>query len=339
MKVYDIINEGGGKLFLGILEKIAAPEIDKALAYLARLSITEKMTAKEIAKSWSAAAEKTGIALEDVIVMGEREMTTAGVDRALIDSAIKEAASYKPGLLGRIAEKLKSGRNKTATVKTAFGDFLDLTSGVLYKLAVWEPVAEVAYNISVEYLDYKAGKITEGQFRNSAQYWLNDGVGKVAAALIGNATLAVGWGALGGIGLGSWAPFAKLAQVGNQVSQSALNAWLLTPHGRDALAKLIMGDTFGHITGPNGEQIPALKFIRDAAGGWITEGGKRVKEAVQEYTDPAAAAEEKRQRDEKDAKSAAEFAKLPKFSPDGGMDQYGMSKPSTKYGPPTDLRP
>jgi hypothetical protein len=325
MKVYDIINEGGGKLFLGILEKITAPEIDKALAYLARLSITEKMTAKEIAQSWSKAAEKTGVALEDVIVMGEREMATAGVDRALIDSAIKEAASYKPGLLGRIAEKLKSGRGKTATVKTAFGDFLDITSGVLYKLAVWEPVLETTYNISTEYLDYKAGKITESQFKNNSQYWLNDGVGKVAAALIGNATLAVGFGAIGGIGLGSWTPLAKLAQFGNQVSQSALNAWLLTPHGRDALAKLIMGDTFGHITGPNGEQIPALKFVRDAASGWITEGGSRVKEAVQTYTNPAAAADAKRKRDEKDAKSDAELAKLPKYTSGMAIDQRGMS--------------
>jgi hypothetical protein len=334
MKVYDIINEGGGKLFLGILEKIAAPEIDKALAYLARLSITEKMTAKEIAQSWSKAAEKTGLALEDVIVMGEREMATAGVDRALIDSAVKEAASYKPGLLGRIAEKLKSTRSKTATVKTAFGDFLDITSSVLYKLAVWEPVLETTYNIGVEYLDYKAGKMTESQFRNSAQYWLNDGVGKVAAALIGNATLAIGFGAIGGVGLGSWKPLAGLAQFGNQVSQTALNAWLLTPHGRDALAKLIMGDTFGHITGPNGEQIPALKFIRDAAGGWITEGTKRVTEAVQEYTDPAAAAEAKRKRDEKDAKSAAELTKLPRYTPGMEIDQRGMS---VKSGP--DIRP
>jgi hypothetical protein len=86
-----------------------------------------------------------------------------------------------------------------------------------------------------------------------------------------------------------------------------------------------MGDTFGHITGPNGEQIPALKFIRDAAGGWITEGTSRVKEAVQEYTDPAAAAETKRKRDEKDAKSSAELAKLPRYTPGMQIDQRGMS--------------
>jgi hypothetical protein len=326
MKVYQIISENWRTELADVLLKHGAGNIDQVLGFLARAIGRNKLTAKEIAESWVTISKKTDWPIEDIILMGERQLVTAGVDRAIIDAAIKEAAKFQPGLLGRIAAKLKSTRTKTATVKTAFGDFLDVTSGVLYKLAVWEPVAEVAYNVGNEYLDYKAGKITEAQFKNNSQYWLNDGVGKVAAALVGNAILASGWGAVGTL----IKPLAGLANVGNQVTQSALNAWLLTDHGRECLAWLIMGDTFGRITGPNGEQLPLLKFIRDAAGGWITKGISRAKEAVQTYTNPQAAAAAKAQRDAEDAKNAAEWKKLPSYTPGMELDKTGRS---IKTGP------
>jgi len=328
MKVYQIISENWRQELADVLLRAGAGNIDQVLGFLARAIGRNKLTAKEIAESWVTISRKTDWPIEDIIVMGERELVTAGVDRAVIDAAIKEAAKSQPGLIGRIAAKLKSARTKTATVETAFGSFLDVTSGVLYKLAVWEPVVEVAYNVGNEYLDYKAGRISEAQFKNNSQFWLNDGVGKVAAALVGNAVLAGGWGAIGSVGLGSWKPLAGLANVANTATRAALNAWLLTDHGRDCLAWLIMGDTFGRITGPNGEQLPALQFIRDAAGGWITKGTSLAKEVVQTYTNPQAAAAAKTQRDAEDAKSAAEWKKLPSYTPGMELDKTGMTKKS-----------
>jgi hypothetical protein len=278
MKVYQIISESRISPFLNILEKIGVTEIDKALGYLARMAKSQKLTSKEIAEAWGATAKKTGADLEDVIMQGRYELKAQGVADDVIEAATKEADKFQPGILSRITKKLTQTNSKIGAAKSIFGDTFDAISAVMYKLAIYQPILMCSYHIGKDYLSYKNGQMTEEVFRESAQYWLNECVGEVAAVVAGNAILSVAFAIPGGIGIGSFKPFAGIAQGLNKASQTALNGWLLTPMGGQWLAKLIVGDTFGQI---NNE--PSLKFIRDAMGGWVTEGIKVGKNEVQKY--------------------------------------------------------
>ena len=321
MKVYQIISESRLSPFLDVLERLGAGGMDQALGFLARLVGRNRLTAKEIAESWITASKKTDWPLEDIILMGERQLVNEGVDRAIIDAAIQEAAKFKPGLLSRITNRLATTNSKISTAKSIFGNSFDSISAVMYKLALYQPFVMCAYHIGKDYYSFKSGQMTEEVFRQSAQYWLNQCVGEVAAVVAGNAILSVAWAIPGGIGIGSFKPLAGLAQGLNKASQTALNGWLLTPAGGEMLGKLIVADTFGQI---NNE--PSLKFIRDMMGGWITEGLKIGKNQVQKYTNPAAAAEYDKKAKEKDAASQAEYDKIPGTSTGYEKDQYGMVK-------------
>ncbi len=321
MKVYQIISESRLSPFLGVLEKIAATEIDKALAFLARLAKSQKLTAKEIAEAWATSAKSKGLNLEDVIMQGRYELKAQGIADDVIEAATKEAEKFQPGILRRITQKLAKTNSKVATAKSIFGSSFDVIASVMYKLAIYEPILECAYHIGKDYYSFKSGQMEENVFRESAQYWLNECVGRVAAAVIGNKILSVAWAIPGGFGIASWRPLASLAQGLNKASQTALNGWLLTPAGQDMLAKLIVADTFGQI---NNE--PSLKFIRDMMGGWITEALKIGKNEVQKYTNPAAAAEYDKKQKEKDAASQAEYDKIPSYSGGYEKDEYGRIK-------------
>jgi hypothetical protein len=321
MKVYQIISESRLTPFLDVLERLGSANMDQALGFLARLVGRNRLTAKEIAESWVTASKKTGWPLEDVIMMGERQLVTEGVDRAIIDAAIQEAAKFKPGLLGRITKKLTATNKSLDVTKSIFGDSFDSIAAVMYKLALYQPFVMCGYHIAKDYYSFKSGQMTEAVFRQSAQYWLNQCVGEIAAVVAGNAVLSVAWAIPGGIGIGSFKPLAGLAQGLNKASQTALNGWLLTPAGGEWLGKLIVGDTFGKI---NDE--PSLKFIRDMMGGWVTEGLKIGKNEVQKYTNPAAAAEYDKKAKEKDAAAQAEWDKIPSTSKGYEYDQYGMPK-------------
>jgi hypothetical protein len=270
---------------------------------------------------WVATAKKTGAELDDVIMQGRFEMKAEGIADDVIDAAVREAEKLQPGILSRITKKLAQTNSKVGAAKSIFGNTFDAISAVMYKLAIYQPILMCAYNIGTDYYSFKSGQMTEAVFRESAQYWLNQCVGEVAAVVAGNAVLSVAWAIPGGIGIGSFKPLAGLAQGLNKASQTALNGWLLTPAGGEWLGKLIVADTFGKI---NNE--PSLKFIRDLMGGWITEVLKIGKNEVQKHTNPAAAAEYDKKQKEKDAASKATYDKIPSTSSGYEKDEYGMIK-------------
>jgi hypothetical protein len=321
MKVYQIISESRLTPYLNVLERLVGTEIDRALAYLARLAKSQNLTAKEISDMWVATAKKTGAELDDVIMQGRFEMKAEGIADDVIDAAVREAEKLRPGILSRITKKLSQNQSKVGAAKSIFGNTFDAISAVMYKLAIYQPILMCAYNIGTDYYSFKSGQMTEAVFRESAQYWLNRCVGEVAAVVAGNAVLSVAWAIPGGIGIGSFKPLAGLAQGLNKASQTALNGWLLTPAGGEWLGKLIVADTFGKI---NNE--PSLKFIRDLMGGWITEVLKIGKNEVQKHTNPAAAAEYDKKQKEKDAASKATYDKIPSTSSGYEKDEYGMIK-------------
>jgi hypothetical protein len=339
MKVYEIITESRiltenlSRILLNVLERVGVADFDRALAYLARSIVgkTDVAIGKEMAEAWMAASKKTGLSFEEVVAAGQRELNTAGVNRAVIDAAMAEAERLTPGLWSRIMARLSKTGTKAeheAAAKSIFGSKFDFISALAYKLAIWAPVAECAYHL----WDLKRRRDSgdpeyqnDATYKNDIQYFINKAVGQIATALVGNKLLTTAFSIPGSMPILGWKKLEKIWQGGNQVAQTALNAWLLTPGGRDMVAKFIASDIFGKINDKT-----TLEFIRDQLGGWVTDLYDYAEEQVQKVTNPAAAADTARKKQQQSAAELSAREKLPKYSTGTKYDQYGMPIQQTR---------
>jgi hypothetical protein len=333
MKVHEIITESQiltenlSRILLNVLERVGVADLDKALALIARSVVgkTDVAVGKEMAEAWLAASKQTKLPFEDIVAAGQRELNTAGVNRTVVDAALAEAERIAPGLWSRIMSRLGKAGTKAeheAAAKSIFGSKFDFVSALAYKLAIWGPVAECAYHL----WDLKRRRDSgdpeyqnDATYKNDVQYFINKAVGQIATALVGNKLLTTAFSIPGSMPILGWKRLEKLWQGSNQVAQTALNAWLLTPGGRDMVSKFIASEIFGKI----GDKT-TLEFIRDQLGGWITDLYEYVEEKVQTVTNPAAAAQTAQRKQQKSAAELAAREKLPKYSTGTKYDQYGM---------------
>ena len=331
MKVYDIIVEApsNAAAYLAVLRTITnATEIDKALAYLARLVKGSRFTADEIADSWVASANKVGLTLEEIVVMGHRELRAAGVDDALIKKALQKADAVEPGIFAKVTARIKA---ETIPTGNWLGKSLETVTKYANALGISVPILLCIKNIGLEYADYQQSEKTPAdyeQFQNSAQHWINKCVGEVAVLITGNFLIARIFSIPGG-----WPGFTGAKQLGpiylglTRAAQITFMTALMSPPGREWLARMFVADTFNLPVAVGGriEQQPVQKVIRDTVGGWTTSALGWVADQAQKITDPAGAAKKAADATAKTAADpAAADAKYQGFSKGYKYDAYGM---------------
>jgi hypothetical protein len=331
MKVYDIIVEapGNAAAYLAVLNRLtSATEIDKALGSLARLVQGSKFTADEIADSWVASANKAGLTLEEIVIMGERELRAAGVDEALIKKALQKADAVEPGLYGKVTARIQADMSTGAWL----GKSLDSVTKYANFVGLSAPILICIENIGKEYYDYQKSAKTPkdyATFQNNSQYWINKCVGEVAAVIVGNWFIARVVSIPGG-----WAGFTGAKQLGpiytglTRAAQITFMTAIMSNEGRDWLARIFVADLLFNVpvaVGGRIEQQPIQKVIRDTVGGWTTKGLGWVTDQAQKVTDPAGAAKKtadaKTQYEAAKAKADAEYQG---FSKGYKYDAYGM---------------
>jgi len=331
MKVYDIIVEApvNAAAYLAILNRMASvTEIDKVLGSLARLVKSSRFTAEEIADSWVASANKAGLSLEEIVVMGERELRAAGVDDALIKKALQKADAIEPGIYGKVTARISADMSTGSWL----GKSLESVTKYANFIGIGAPVAICITNISKEYYTYQKSAKTPADyetFQHSSQYWINKCVGEVAALIVGNFLIARIFSIPGG-----WAGFTGAKELGpiytglTRAAQITFMTALMSDEGRNWLARIFVADIFYNVpvaVGGRIEQQPVQKVIRDMVGGWTTRGLGWVRDKAQQVTDPAASAKKTADTAAQDAatkaKSAAEYQG---FSKGHKYDDYGM---------------
>ena len=338
MKVYDIIVEapGNAALYTAILNRVTSvADIDKALAALARLVKSSRFTADEIANSWVESATKTGLTLEEIVILGERELRAAGIEEALIKKALKKVDAIEPGIAAKVTARVSSEMSTSAWL----GKSLETVTGYANLLGLSIPIGSCIKNIGLEYADYQQSAKTPAdyeKFQHSAQYWINKCVGEVAAIIVGNWFIARVVSIPGG-----WAGFTGAKQLGpiylglTRAAQITFMATLMSDEGRNWLARMFVADLFFNVpvaVGGRIEQHPVQKVIRDMVGGWTTRGLGWVKDQAQKVTDPAGAA---KKTADAAAQAAADKAKADAayqgVTPGWKYDKYG--KPAAPVGP------
>jgi hypothetical protein len=332
MKVYDIIVEApsNAAAYLAVLNRItSATEIDKALGYLARLVKGSKFTADEIADSWVASANKAGLSLEEIVVMGERELRAAGVEEALIKKALQKADAVEPGIYGKVTARIKADMSTGEWL----GKSLEKVTGYANLLGLGIPIGSCISSIGKEYYTYQKSAKTPSdyeQFQNNSQYWINKCVGEVAAVIVGNWFIAKVISIPGG-----WAGLSGAKQLGpiylglTRAAQITFMASIMSDEGRNWLAKMFVADLLFNVpvaVGGRIEQQPVQKVIRDTVGGWTTGALGWVKDKAQTLSDPAAAAK-------KTADTAAQAA-ADKAKADASYRGFSKSTPRDAYGMP-----
>jgi hypothetical protein len=337
MKVYDIIVEAPVNVnaYLAILNRMASvTEIDKILGNLARLVKSTRFTAEEIADSWVASANKSGLSLEEIVVMGERELRAAGVDDALIKKALQKADAIEPGIYGKVTARISADMSTGEWL----GKSLETVTKYANALGISVPILLCIKNIGLEYSDYQKSAKTPAdyeKFQHSSQYWINKCVGEVAALIVGNFLIARIFSIPGG-----WPGFTGAKKLGpiytglTRTAQITFMAALMSDEGRLWLARMFVADTFNLPVAVGGriEQQPIQKVIRDTVGGWITGALGWVTDQAQKVTDPAAAA---KKTADATAKTAADKAKSDAayqgVTPGWKYDKFG--KPAAPVGP------
>ena len=328
MKVYQIISESRLTPFLEILEKIGVTEIDKALGFLARLVKGSKLTAEEIAQSWVTTATKKQLPFEEVVLIGERELRSAGVDEALIKKALQKADEIEPGVMAKVTARASADMSSAQWL----GKSLATVSSYANALGLGIPIALCVKNIGLEYADYQQSPKTQADyetFQHSSQYWINKCVGEVAAVIIGNWFIAKVVSIPGGwVGMTGSKKLAGFYTGLTQAAQTTFMVAITSPAGREWLAKMFVADLIMDVpvaVGGRIEQQPIQKVIRDMVGGWTTGALGWVADQTQKITDPAGAA--KKAADAK-AKAAADQAaadaKYQGVSKGRQYDAYGM---------------
>lgn len=331
MKVYDIIVEAPVNVnaYLAILNRMASvTEIDKILGNLARLVKSTRFTAEEIADSWVASANKSGLSLEEIVVMGERELRAAGVEEALIKKALQKADAIEPGIYAKVTARARADMSYGAWL----GNSLESVTKYANLIGISAPILICIENIGKEYYTYQKSAKTPADyetFQHSSQYWINKCVGEVAALIVGNFLIARIFSIPGG-----WPGFTGAKQLGpiytglTRAAQITFMTALMSDEGRLWLARMFVADTLNLPVAVGGriEQQPIQKVIRDTVGGWITSGLGWVKDKAQKVTDPAGAAK-------KDADAAAQDAAA-KAKADASYRGFSKSTPRDAYGMP-----
>ena len=331
MKVYDIIVEAPVNVnaYLAILNRMASvTEIDKILGNLARLVKSTRFTAEEIADSWVASANKSGLSLEEIVVMGERELRAAGVEEALIKKALQKADAIEPGIYAKVIARARADMSYGAWL----GNSLESVTKYANLIGISAPILICIENIGKEYYTYQKSAKTPADyetFQHSSQYWINKCVGEVAALIVGNFLIARIFSIPGG-----WPGFTGAKQLGpiytglTRAAQITFMTALMSDEGRLWLARMFVADTLNLPVAVGGriEQQPIQKVIRDTVGGWITSGLGWVKDKAQKVTDPAGAAK-------KDADAAAQDAAA-KAKADASYRGFSKSTPRDAYGMP-----
>lgn len=334
MKVYDIISESlilteSKRLFLAMLERLGVTEIDKALAYLGRVAVSSRMSAKEVAESWATAARRTGTDIEDIAVMGERELRAAGMTDADVRKVMAELDKFQPGIFAKINKRLAAVGSKVDSAKAVLGKSFDVVTTIAYKLGIYEPIIECAYDIYTEYSDYSAGKIDQATFQNNSQYWINKCVGRVSAVIVGNYFITKIVSIPGGVpGPTGWKALEGIWKGINQTAQTAFNVWLQTPPGRQALAEFMVADLLFDVpvnVAGSVKMVPVQQAIRDMIGGWTTRFLGMARDQAEKVYDPASADKKKKEKADKAAADQAQADKDYKgFSQGTKYDAYGM---------------
>lgn len=331
MKVYDIIVEAPVNVnaYLAILNRmVSVSEIDKILGNLARLVKSSRFTAEEIADSWVASANKAGLSLEEIVVMGERELRAAGVEEALIKKALQKADAIEPGIYAKVTARISADMSTGAWL----GKSLESVTKYANFIGISAPILICITNIGKEYTTYQKSAKTPADyetFQHSSQYWINKCVGEVAALIVGNFLIARIFSIPGG-----WAGFTGAKQLGpiytglTRAAQITFMTALMSDEGRLWLSRMFVADLLFNVpvaVGGRIEQQPIQKVIRDTVGGWTTSGLGWVKDKAQKVTDPAGAAKKDADAAAQDAaakaKSAAEYQG---FSKGHKYDDYGM---------------
>ena len=338
MKVYDIIVEAPVNVnaYLAILNRmVSVSEIDKILGNLARLVKSSRFTAEEIADSWVASANKAGLSLEEIVVMGERELRAAGVEEALIKKALQKADAIEPGIYAKVTARISADMSTGAWL----GKSLESVTKYANFIGISAPVLICIENIGKEYYTYQKSAKTPADyetFQNSSQYWINKCVGEVAALIVGNFLIARIFSIPGG-----WAGFTGAKQLGpiyaglTQAAQITFMTALMSDEGRLWLSRMFVADLLFNVpvaVGGRIEQQPVQKMIRDTVGGWTTRGLGWVKDQAQKVTDPAGAAKKTADATAKAAadKAAADAA-YQGVTPGWKYDKFG--KPAAPVGP------
>ena len=338
MKVYDIIVEapGNAALYTAILNRITSvADIDKALAALARLVKSSRFTADEIANSWVESATKTGLTLEEIVILGERELRAAGIEEALIKKALKKVDAIEPGIAAKVTSRVSSEMSTSAWL----GKSLEKVSGYANLLGLGIPIALCIKNISLEYADYQQSAKTPAdyeKFKHSSQYWINQCVGEVAVIITGNWFIAKVVSIPGGwVGLTGSKKLQGFYLGLTRTAQIAFMAAITSPAGREWVAKMFVADLLFNVpvaVGGRIEQHPVQQVIRDMVGGWTTGALGWMTDQAQKITDPAGAA---KKTADATAKAAADKAKADAayqgVTPGWKYDKYG--KPAAPVGP------
>jgi hypothetical protein len=338
MKVYDIIVEApvNAAAYLAILNRmVSVSEIDKVLGSLARLVKSSRFTAEEIADSWVASANKAGLSLEEIVVMGERELRAAGVDDALIKKALQKADAIEPGIYGRVTARISSDMSTGAWL----GKSLDSVTKYANFVGLSAPIAICITNIGTEYVNYQKSAKTPADyetFQNNSQYWINKCVGEVAAIIVGNWFIARVVSITGG-----WAGFTGAKQLGpiylglTRAAQIAFMTSIMSDEGRLWLSRMFVADLLFNVpvaVGGRIEQQPIQKVIRDTVGGWTTSGLGWVKNQAQKVTDPEGAAKKTADAEvQKKADKATADAAYQGVTPGRKYDKFGQ--PAAPVGP------
>jgi hypothetical protein len=332
MKVYDIIVEAptNAAAYLAVLNRItSAAEIDKALGYLARLVKGSKFSADEIADSWVASANKAGLSLEEIVVMGERELRAAGVEEALIKKALQKADAIEPGIYGKVTARISADMSTGEWL----GKSLEKVTGYANILGLGIPIGSCIASIGKEYATYQQSKKTPADyetFQHSSQYWINKCVGEVAAVIVGNWFIAKVISIPGG-----WAGLTGAKQLGpiylglTRAAQITFMTSIMSDEGRNWLARMFVADLLFNVpvaVGGRIEQQPVQKVIRDTVGGWTTRALGWVTDQAQKLTDPAAAA--------KKTADAEVQAKADKAKADAAYQGVSKGREYDAYGMP-----
>jgi hypothetical protein len=258
MKIYDIISEGG------------IPGLGALYGSIARLSTkaaTRARAVEKLTQQWvsDAAAAGPGNAIR-AITAGEKQAKASGI----ADDVILDA---------KLAANKIIRDSEVAVAKAAAGRVIGSSWEAVNKwtsmLGVGVPVAKCAWEINNAYTKAAAGDPNfQGEKLDYAiQAALDKCVEQLLALGIGRGIIKVGAAIPKGF-FGTFVNSPAIDKAFNglaRAGQTAFTAWLLSPPGQEALAKYVVGNSFG---------ASQFRWLRDEVGAWAMDGYDAIMNAI-----------------------------------------------------------
>jgi hypothetical protein len=289
MKVYEILIEAGQpRGYLGILyrmlpdstQKLVAGELESALAWASKRLKGKPVdvASKDLADSWFATSQRTGIPLDDIIELGEKEARRAGLSAR----AIANAKAHTAALQRQVDDAVALANRPSATKKTLTA--LGSTADAVIKWGTVWGVAEPLYNCGTKIARaYELNKSGDPEWQGNKlhgaiQFYLDDCVAEIAAIF---AAKPLKWAvfkapqylippavraAASKLPGGAKDVFQMFSLV-PKTAEAAWIAWMGTPQGREWLARYLVSNAYLAST---------FDFVRNTAAGWLKRGYDQV---------------------------------------------------------------